>query len=444
MRRAVLAVGGLVLMAFLVLMTAQAQEVCPVGTVPLPWGVTRDQTTDLQRQTFCVDKQGHITTTSLGSLSSYSVYNAAAFPGANAGTKIAACFAALPATGGTCGGRGLECSQSINQDTFAGISTPVTLLLGDDTYTINTKLSLPSGCRIEGVGMGRTLLMEAALGAGALDALVENTVAGTDQSIQDLTVDLNAANNTGTGQLWGIHLARSTRPRVRGVEVKNFYGHTAPGSGVAVACSPCYDGEFSFNRIGPYIGALGAAISSTVGSAHRASNVVTLTLVVNAHILVGETVTVSSVADATFNGEPFTVTDVPASNQVRYAQVAAAADSQNGRVLLSAYRQSDGLYVYGSNNRLIGNVVSEATDTALLAIGGDGNVVSGNEVSNSVAGIFGGYAGVTTGLTVQGNTVSGGFWYNGQGIFISKTAGTDAQAVSVSGNTVRGGRWHSS
>jgi hypothetical protein len=57
-------------------------------------------------------------------------------PGADAGAKIAAAIAALPATGGTLDARGLEGAQSI--PTPLVINKPVRLLLGSATYTLPT------------------------------------------------------------------------------------------------------------------------------------------------------------------------------------------------------------------------------------------------------------------------------------------------------------------
>lgn len=55
------------------------------------------------------------------------------FTGANAGAKIAAAIAALPATGGTVDARGLEDAQTISSQIL--IAKPVTLLLGAATFT---------------------------------------------------------------------------------------------------------------------------------------------------------------------------------------------------------------------------------------------------------------------------------------------------------------------
>src|SRR2546425_6779679 len=56
------------------------------------------------------------------------------FNGENAGAKIAACIADLPATGGTADARGLGGDQTITSTLTIG--KPVTLLLGAATYTL--------------------------------------------------------------------------------------------------------------------------------------------------------------------------------------------------------------------------------------------------------------------------------------------------------------------
>lgn len=73
---------------------------------------------------------------SFGSVSG-AVLAVTAFTGADAGARIAACLAALPSTGGTCDGRGLQGSQVISSNPFSGITVPFTLLLGHATFAVN-------------------------------------------------------------------------------------------------------------------------------------------------------------------------------------------------------------------------------------------------------------------------------------------------------------------
>jgi hypothetical protein len=77
------------------------------------------------------------------------------FPGADAGTKIGNCLAALPAVGGTCDARGLEGEQTIGALT---IDKPARLLLGGANFNLTGAISITSyGVDILGI-LGGTLL----------------------------------------------------------------------------------------------------------------------------------------------------------------------------------------------------------------------------------------------------------------------------------------------
>jgi len=73
------------------------------------------------------------------------------FPGANAGTKIAACIAALPSAGGVCDARGLTGEQSISSLTIA---KPVRLLMGAAKYSVTGTVTWQNvdGPSLVGVG----------------------------------------------------------------------------------------------------------------------------------------------------------------------------------------------------------------------------------------------------------------------------------------------------
>jgi hypothetical protein len=83
------------------------------------------------------------------------VVRADLMPGADAGAKIAACIAALPATGGTVDARGLEGAQTISQDVFSGVTKPVKLLLGDAEFTISATQNIPDNTTLEGLYGGK-------------------------------------------------------------------------------------------------------------------------------------------------------------------------------------------------------------------------------------------------------------------------------------------------
>jgi hypothetical protein len=71
-----------------------------------------------------------------------SVRIASRYPGADAGSRIAAAIADLPATGGTVDARGLDGNQSINADFFSGVKKPVVLVLGFVTITANAAVRI--------------------------------------------------------------------------------------------------------------------------------------------------------------------------------------------------------------------------------------------------------------------------------------------------------------
>ena len=63
------------------------------------------------------------------------------FSGADAGAKIAAAIADLPATGGTVDARGLEGAQTISTDVFSGVTKAVTLIL-TAAFTVNANATV--------------------------------------------------------------------------------------------------------------------------------------------------------------------------------------------------------------------------------------------------------------------------------------------------------------
>ncbi len=71
------------------------------------------------------------------------------FGGADAGAKIAACIADLPAAGGTADARGLEGAQTIAADIFSSVTKPVHLSLGAATYTLSASTTIPANITIQ-------------------------------------------------------------------------------------------------------------------------------------------------------------------------------------------------------------------------------------------------------------------------------------------------------
>jgi len=104
------------------------------------------------------------------------------FQGADAGVKLAACFAALPASDGTADARGLTGEQSITSDVFAGVTKPGKLLLGKGQYVLTGRLAcfnVPSNWTIEGVADYGTVFA----GSGNCKAFSNRTIMTTGFNI---------------------------------------------------------------------------------------------------------------------------------------------------------------------------------------------------------------------------------------------------------------------
>jgi parallel beta-helix repeat protein len=159
-------------------------------------------------------------------------------PGANAGAKIAACIAALPATGGTVDARGLQGAQTITQDIFAGVTKPVKLLLGHATFTVTgfiaadfnkIGIEIPSYVSILGVGEESTVIRQA--NGDNQWAIIRSKGAATNNRLENFTVDGNKANNVGANQAYGIHFqAAAADSVIQHVTVRDLYGYTGSTS----------------------------------------------------------------------------------------------------------------------------------------------------------------------------------------------------------------------
>ncbi len=114
------------------------------------------------------------------------------FPGADAGAKIAACFASLPTTGGgTCDARGMEGEQSAS----ATIAVPekTTLLLGSITLTLSGTpgMTYSTGSRIIGT---KTTLLQSDLSNGSIVASSDPATRLYRVFMEDLTIKSNGSN----------------------------------------------------------------------------------------------------------------------------------------------------------------------------------------------------------------------------------------------------------
>jgi len=102
--------------------------------------------------------------------------------GADAGAKLAACFAALPASGGTADARGLTGEQRITNDVFAGVTKPGKLLLGKTQYELTGPLAcikVPPNWTVEGAADYTSVIT----GSGYCKAFSNRTVMTTGFNI---------------------------------------------------------------------------------------------------------------------------------------------------------------------------------------------------------------------------------------------------------------------
>ena len=156
------------------------------------------------------------------------------FAGADAGAKITACIADLPATGGTADARGLEGAQAISSNIFSGITKPVTVLFGDATYTLAVgvpTLNIPSNFSLIGAGPGRTTF------------ILANNVTGTisrgfylegigNVLLSGFTFDGNGANQATVTTGFGVQINNNNaRVRLTNFEIKNTISQGVIGVG---------------------------------------------------------------------------------------------------------------------------------------------------------------------------------------------------------------------
>jgi hypothetical protein len=201
------------------------------------------------------------------------IRNAKGFSGENAGAKIAAAIANLPSTGGTVDARGIE-GGAISQDLFAGVTKPVTLLLGHGTYTFSVTQSIGvRGVVIRGAGADAgvsggkgTYLRYTGTGEFfkiGTDNGLSYELASYDgiqgQSFEDLRIEYTGTSTSnlnngdgvyGTGT-YGIRDWRGGHIVLRNVTVRNFeYGFW----GLASDINRFDTLLFAYNKVGIYLG----------------------------------------------------------------------------------------------------------------------------------------------------------------------------------------------
>lgn len=130
------------------------------------------------------------------------VLNCSVFPGADAGAKITACIAALPATGGVADARGLAGSQTISSQ--IAIPSDVEVLLGAGTYDFTGTGSAFKGtsvtaCILRGLGVDATVIQAHSTGTQKGDLVQFLTT--TNCVLSDITLNANGnATNSLTTQ----------------------------------------------------------------------------------------------------------------------------------------------------------------------------------------------------------------------------------------------------
>jgi len=150
----------------------------------------------------------------------------AQYPGTDASRKLAACFAALPATGGVADATGITGMQTLSFDPFQGVSKPIQLLLGTARFDFRAGLHLPTQSQIIGAGIGKTILREAD-GVSlpiALEIMPDSTGWASSVTLSGFTLDLNGQNSRGRGQIYAIKMGRIKNAMVKAITVQNSYG----------------------------------------------------------------------------------------------------------------------------------------------------------------------------------------------------------------------------
>lgn len=157
-------------------------------------------------------------------------------PGANAGAQIAACYVALPVTGGSIDALQLPGAQVISSDPFVGGTKPVHLLLGDTTFTVtnNTVITLPSGSTVSAIP-GHTVFSKNGTGqifssTGAVTATATNLTAIVASGAQTLTVAASAGFAVDD---W-VMINDNTSDAGGGTHSELAQVRTVPGGGVSL------------------------------------------------------------------------------------------------------------------------------------------------------------------------------------------------------------------
>ena len=146
------------------------------------------------------------------------------YPGGDAGSKIQACIAALPANGGTCDARGIEGAPTISSDPFQGVTKSGVLILGAGTYNVSATINVPANWTIQGAYGGNRLETRAVnLGGtvlswkGSSNGTVLRIFDAYHVDVRDLSIDGNLTPGTT-----GILIDSDSHPATHNIVVENF------------------------------------------------------------------------------------------------------------------------------------------------------------------------------------------------------------------------------
>ncbi len=160
-----------------------------------------------------------VDTQTVGKLNNIRYLDGVKFPCSAAG--ITAAINDLPATGGIVDGRNCQGAQSLSANPFSGVTKPVTLLLGDATWSAaaGTTIAITSTFQgIVGSGKGRSTLQFA--NTGAVDGMQINPGSSGYVFLDGLAIN---GQNTGTGH--GIHVQGGGPLYFRNLQVTAFGGN---------------------------------------------------------------------------------------------------------------------------------------------------------------------------------------------------------------------------
>jgi len=386
------------------------------------------------------------------------------YPGNDAAAKVAACIAALPSSGGVADARNMRGPQTWSSNPFPKVMGPVTVLLGEATFTFSVTPLVPSNVQIIGQGMGKTILQEAANANLKPDAIA-TVLRATNVMIRDLTIDLNAANNTGLGQNRGLDLNEAVDSEIQNVEVRNFYG-LEDATGIALTLNSttnvkvrgCYVHDVglagsSHLSDGIYTSGVRNQMVSNVVEAWTDTGIVVENSVdgfVAGNVLYGKDVGMVGIGvsafirRATVVGNEISSTKLDGIGVTRLAPLPPTVTTQTITVAGNTIHDMSvgkGIHTYQADDvTILGNILTKIStnyqDTGIYVEDGHGVSVFGNSITGG--GGYGIAATGTTNLYLLGNIVTNNSQRgasNGIQLGVSNTRFTIAEAPAGASRT---------